>query len=300
MVHVSRRDMLHAAPGTMVGLAATAGASTSAPGQEAHVDAADRQELFYREDWFGEPWRKPEAALLIHGDEESSLVWYGWVPRMAQEFRLLRPDLPGLGRAAIPTGIAPSLPGLASYIAHILDQAGVEAAHIVGAKTGGSIAMQFAADYPERTRTLSVASGPASVIRFSGSSTTARREQISDVSTVPQRTRLGSHAPMEMVEYWDHMFATAPVDGITILRTALANFDLAKQGVLQRIKAPTLIMTSDRGGLQSVEKARAYQMLIPESRFLVLQSDAYHIAAANVEECVSNVLTFIKESARKA
>jgi hypothetical protein len=40
--------------------------------------------------------------------------------------------------------------------AHVLDKAGVDSAHIIGAKAGGAIAMQFAADYPARTRTLSV------------------------------------------------------------------------------------------------------------------------------------------------
>ena len=36
----------------------------------------------------------------------------------------------------------------ATFIARVLDKAGVESAHIIGAKTGGAIAMQFAADYP--------------------------------------------------------------------------------------------------------------------------------------------------------
>jgi hypothetical protein len=43
--------------------------------QEAH---------FYREDWLGEPWRTPEPVVLIHGNDESSVEWYAWVPRMAQ------------------------------------------------------------------------------------------------------------------------------------------------------------------------------------------------------------------------
>ena len=34
-------------------------------------------------------------------------------------------------------------------------------------------------------------------------------------------------------------------------------------------------MTADRGQLQSVEKARQYQTLIPNLRLVVLRSDAY-------------------------
>jgi pimeloyl-ACP methyl ester carboxylesterase len=69
---------------------------------------------------------------------------------------------------------------------------------------------------------------------------------------------------------------------------------------VQRIKAPTLIMTADRGQSQSVENAQRYQMLIPNSRLVVLRSDGYHIAASSAEECVDNVLAFIKEARRRA
>src|SRR5467141_3890878 len=65
------------------------------------------------------------------------------------------------------------------------------------------------------------------------------------------------------------------------------------------LRAPTLLMTADRGQAQSVEKARQYQTLIPNSRLVVLQSDGYHIAASNPEECVTNVLAFIKEAKRR-
>ena len=71
------------------------------------------------------------------------------------------------------------------------------------------------------------------------------------------------------------------------------------KGVLQRIRAPSLIMTADKSALQSVEKVRQYQRLIPDSRLVVLDSDAYHIAAANADECVSNVLAFIRQSTQK-
>ena len=59
-------------------------------------------------------------------------------------------------------------------------------------------------------------------------------------------------------------------------------------------------MTADRSNLQSVEAVRQYQALIPNSRLVVLRSDAYHIAAANADECVTNVLAFIKQAGHRA
>jgi len=68
---------------------------------------------------------------------------------------------------------------------------------------------------------------------------------------------------------------------------------------LHRIKSPTLIIKADRSALQSVEKVKQYQALIPNSRLVVLYSDAYHLAVANPDDCVSNVLSFIKDAHAK-
>ena len=279
---ISRRNMLHVGCAAAATLAVSELASVRAFAQAANNEP--KEDLFYRDDWFGEPWRKPEPAVLIHGNDESSVVWYAWVPRMAQEFRVIRPDLPAFGRSRVPPNFEWSLKSLATYVARVLDKAGVQSAHIVGAKTGGAIAMQFAADYPARTRTLSVVSGPASVI------------QVSNPSPIPQHDRLGTNVSKEMIEYWNTMFANAPEVGAAGLRTALSKFDLARDGVLQRIAAPTLVITADKSALQSVEKVRAYQLAIPKSRLVVIHSDAYHIAAANADECANNVLAFIKET----
>ena len=304
MAKVSRRGLLHMSAGTAGALSISAlatelgamGASaesvpeSSAGNPQTAAPAASGNELFYRDDWLGAPWAKPETALLIHGNDESSVSWFGWIPRMAQEFRLLRPDLPGFGNSPIPQNFEWSMPSLATTLAHLLDRLGVESAHIIGAKTGGAIGMQFAADYPQRTRTLTIVSGPvtrvASGIAFSAPSTTS------------QQRRLGTSAPKELVEYWDTMMGSTKLQ----TRAGIAKVEAAlnMESVLPRIATPTLVITSDRSALQSVETVLRYQQKIANSRLLVLPSDAYHVAVIKPDECVSNVLSFIKESKRGA
>ena len=242
-----------------------------------------KEDFFYREDWLGEPWRKPEPVVLIHGNDESSVEWYAWVPRMAQEYRLIRPDLPGLGHSNVPRGFEYSLANLATFVTQVMDKAGVDSAHIIGAKTGGAVAMRFAADYPKRTRSLVVVGGPAATFK------------VADPSPIPQRDRLGSNASKEMIAYWNTLFTRGDREGVKGLNKSLSNFDLAKEGVLQRITSPTLVITADRTKMHSVEKVRAQQMQIPNSRLVVIRSDAYHIAAANADECVTHTLAFLKE-----
>jgi len=278
---ISRRTALLGFPLLAATLAAKTVRAQSVPARRAEPDF--KQDFFYRDDWLGEPWRTPEPVVLVHGNDESSVEWYAWVPPMAQEYRVIRPDLPGLGHSNIPSGFQYSLANLARFVTQVMDKAGVESAHIVGAKTGGSVAMRFAADYPRRTRTLVVVGGPAKPLA------------IANPSPIPQRDRLGSNAPREMVEYWNTLFSRPDREGVKGLGEAMSKFDLATEGVLQRISAPTLVITADRTKMHSVEEARAYQVQIPNSRLVVIQSDAYHIAAANADECVSHTLAFLKE-----
>jgi 3-oxoadipate enol-lactonase len=302
MARVSRRGLLHISCGT----AGALGISTLAPELGAISALAERipensagdpqspaaassaDELFFRDDWLGAPWVKPEVALLIHGNDESSVSWFGWIPRMAQQFRLLRPDLPGFGNSAIPQNFEWSMPSLATTLARFLDRLGVGSAHIVGAKTGGAIGMQFAADYPQRTRTLTIVSGPVTRVDS--------KLPFSAPSSSSQQRRLGTSAPKELVEYWDTLMgSTRPQTRIGIAKVEAG---LNMESVLPRIAAPTLVITSDRSALQSVETVLHYQQKIPNSRLLVLPSDGYHLAVIQPDECVSSVVSFIKDAAR--
>ncbi len=72
---ISRRTLLHIGGGTAatLGFSALGGelTSQSALAQSAPLRSVKddyMEDLFYREDWLGEPWRKPEPVVLIHGN----------------------------------------------------------------------------------------------------------------------------------------------------------------------------------------------------------------------------------------
>jgi len=239
--------------------------------------------IYYKEDWLGAPWLDSEPVVLLHGNSEISEIWYGWVPRMAQRYRLFRPDLPGFGGSTAPVNFEWSLANFAKFVADFLDALGIQSAHIVGAKTGGAIAMQFAATYPQRTRTVVVASGPFSAL---------------DPKTElnPQQIRLGSAATKEEMAYFDKMRDDMRPETKHHMTAMLASLSI--ENLLPQISARTLIITADQSALQSVETVLRYQSKIPNSRLLVLTSDAYHVAVANADECVTNVLAFYEQPAK--
>ena len=54
-------------------------------------------DMFYRIDDFADPWRSHETVLMLHGNAESSSAWFAWVPTLAREYRVVRPDMRGFG-----------------------------------------------------------------------------------------------------------------------------------------------------------------------------------------------------------
>jgi pimeloyl-ACP methyl ester carboxylesterase len=80
--------------------------------------------------------------------------------------------------------------------------------------------------------------------------------------------------------------------------TALVSMNLDDR--LPLIKAPTLIVTTQESGLQTVEAVRQFAARIPHARVIVLDGDSYHIAAIEPETCARHALTFMAEASRRA
>jgi 3-oxoadipate enol-lactonase len=53
--------------------------------------------LHYIVDDDTDPWSQPQSIVLLHGLGQSGAVWRGWVPHLAREYRVIRPDLRGFG-----------------------------------------------------------------------------------------------------------------------------------------------------------------------------------------------------------
>ncbi len=251
--------------------------------------------LHYELDDFTDPWTTPETILLIHGVADTSKAWFAWVPQLARRFRVLRPDLRGFGRSGVPPrDYQWSLGGLAKDMKGLLDQLQVSSVHVIGQRVGGSVAMQFAHDYPQVVKSLTVIGGPATLKRSplnpSGWLDQVQREGVEAWARSTMARRLGD-VSSAMREWWIKEMGSASQQTMEGIFRYVATMDIT--ALLPRITAPTLVITSDRGALASVETVREWQVQIPNSQLLVLPSAAYHLAAAHPEECATAVLRFI-------
>jgi len=100
-------------------------------------------EMHYEVDDFTDPWTKPETILMLHGNSESGLAWYGWVPLLARKYRVVRPDMRGFGDSTpMPRDFAWTLDVVIDDYVRLMDALGVDRFHLVGAKIGGTVAMR--------------------------------------------------------------------------------------------------------------------------------------------------------------
>lgn len=112
--------------------------------------------IAWREEGPLEPDAPGDPVVLIMGLGASSRLWYRLLPWLAREHRVILFDNRGTGSSARVRGRL-TMGGLADDAVTVLDAAGIEGAHVVGASMGGMIAQHLALDHRERLRSLVLA-----------------------------------------------------------------------------------------------------------------------------------------------
>lgn len=103
-----------------------------------------------------------EAMVLLHGFPESRDAWQEMIPLLVHAgYRVLAPNQRGYSRGARPPGRRDyTLDKLSGDVLALLDQAGVERAHIVGHDWGGGVAWDLAANHADRVLTMTSLATP--------------------------------------------------------------------------------------------------------------------------------------------
>jgi 3-oxoadipate enol-lactonase len=258
-------------------------------------DASPDLRMYYVVDDFTDPWAEPETILLLHGNAESSVAWYAWVPMLARRFRVVRPDMRGYGASTpMPRDFKWSLDVIIDDYARLMDSLGAPRFHLVGAKIGGVIARAFAARRPDRVRTLTVIGSPPPLRKGAERIPELTREfETQGVAHWARRTmagRLGDRFPAAGVEWWIEFMGQAPLSTLVGFNASINYSDIRAD--LRKIACPTLVITTTESGLASVDETRAWQQELRGSELLVIPGNSYHVAATHAEQCAQATLEF--------
>ncbi|MFZ3339458.1 MAG: alpha/beta hydrolase [Terriglobales bacterium] len=95
------------------------------------------------------------AVILLHGYTQTSRMWRPLIPKLAEKFTVIAPDLPGIGDSAIPKdGL--DMKNAAIRIHALAKSLGVTKARVVGHDIGLMVAYAYAAQFPAETEKLVV------------------------------------------------------------------------------------------------------------------------------------------------
>lgn len=104
------------------------------------------------------PPRSPiGTVVLLHGKNFCAATWQETItPLLDAGYRVIAPDQIGFCRSSKPAGYQYSFGQLAANTHALLEQLGVQRAHIVGHSMGGMLAARYALLYPQATQSLSL------------------------------------------------------------------------------------------------------------------------------------------------
>ncbi len=101
------------------------------------------------------------AILMIHGSASSLHTWDGVAAKLVDHYRVIRYDVPGQGLSGPISDAAAAQVKPADIAAGLLERLGVRQATVVGVSSGGTLAVQLAAAYPDLVNRVVLSNAPS-------------------------------------------------------------------------------------------------------------------------------------------
>jgi pimeloyl-ACP methyl ester carboxylesterase len=241
-----------------------------------------RPPLAHRVDGDGPP------LVLLNGGLMSIGAWQPIVPALTAHHRVVRCDF--RGQLLSPGPYAESFDEHARDVVELLDDLGIERAHVAGVSFGAEVAMMLAASYPERVERLTV-------ITATERTTDAMRADARDGRQIAERVAAGegdgkelfrriltatwsdwwlAQQPAGFMEQRLNQVAMLPPSffaGAASILALLDTLDLTPH--LGRITAPALVIGGEHDRVFPPEHSRAIAAAIPNAR-LVIEPNTGH------------------------
>lgn len=204
------------------------------------------------------------AVVMLHGGGPGASGVSNYsrnIDALAKHFRLIVPDMPGYGRSVKGVDHNDPYGHLADMIRGLIDELGIDTAHLIGNSLGGATALRLALDTPHRVGKV-VLMGPGGIGITRGLPTAGLKSLLSYYGgDGPSRDKLatfirsylvydGASVPEDLIDLRyrasidPELIADPPLrrpSGPTALRT-LWRMDLTRDRRLKGLETPTLVL----------------------------------------------------------
>lgn len=252
-----------------------------------------------------------EPVLLIMGLGSNALAWAPQVSALAPAYRVISFDNRGAGRTAQPEGPY-AMAQMAADAAGVLDHLDVTTAHIVGASMGGMIAQEFALQYPQRVRTLTLLCTSPGGPHSAGYDT--MKERSADVFATDDMAAAMTPERMKemMLELFSPQYLENPGPEFAQLLGSSMQYPPTAAGMrgqmsailahdtydrLPQIAAPTLVMAGDADPMVDPGNARILAERIPGAELRMFRGLRHAFTAEKPGEVNAALLAFLARHA---
>jgi pimeloyl-ACP methyl ester carboxylesterase len=246
-------------------------------------------------------------VVFLHGIGGNRTHWDDQLAALAPEFTACAWDARGYGDSDDYAGPL-AFGDFAADLARVLDLLGAGRAHLVGLSLGGRIARDFCLRHPERVATLTLCNTlagfddlvPEGVDAF----LRARREpleagrELRDLAPGLARGIVGKSA---IPGAYERLVASlASVRKHVYLKTLEASVREDRGAPVERIAAPTLVVTSDEDAVYPAATAERLARRIPGARLAVIRGAGHVSNLDQPERFNAAVLGFLREHRDRA
>ncbi|MDD6233105.1 MAG: alpha/beta hydrolase [Frisingicoccus sp.] len=239
-----------------------------------------------------------DVILSVHGIFGGYDQAYDTCKDFASDYRILAPSRFGYPGSDIKGAGTPS--EQAEAYVELLDRLGINQVYVLSTSAGGSVAIRFALDYPERTKGL--------ILYCSAMPLTEKPEKYSEYAGPPEflcnnyamflmRPVFGPVMGMDPSMIYSMMPVSERKAGV-VLDAAVTNPDMARNYesyAIENLKVPVLILHAKDDKLASYESAVNASVRFPEYIFVSFEEGG-HLMAGHEAEVHKAVTDFVQQN----
>ena len=233
-------------------------------------------QLAYTDAGLGQP------VVLLHGYPFNRSLWNEQVSALGNSYRVITPDLRGLGESDASQGPA-TMNRMARDVAALLDHLEISRAVVGGLSMGGYVALAFYKEFPSRVRSLILADTRAAADTEEGKQTRHQQAEkalaegmagIADAMLPKLLTpETVSKRPDLVKRVRDMMLKTKPEGAAGALLGMAERED--QTALLSQISCPTLILVGREDPITPVADSEKMHREIAGSRLVVIENAAH-------------------------
>ena len=257
-----------------------------------------RPALHYVVDDYTDPWKNAPYIVLQHGNGRSGAFWYSWVPYLSRFYRVVRPDMRGLGQSSADFDLKTefTLENCVEDLVTIVDDLGAQSVHVCGESAGGMVAIALAALHPQRVRTLTLVSTPVSIpserrVTYGMTGVSEQTDRDAYIDATNRSMRFPPDADAGLLDWYKHEFQKNRADVQGAMAAGLVN-SANMLSFLPRVRAPVLGLYPSEGPITTPEQKQMLRENLKDVRLVQLPGTFHKVQLMYPAACATHLLYF--------